>query len=399
MRYLRKHEAPSSSLSRTPSSLRSCLLPTPLRVLSAPGMPFSTSSLQSLPAEGAAVPDAGACAATWNPYYPYLQFYPAPFNNSVWTNVMQAGCQFSVPQPAAHGLPHFTYPVCVNPAWFNGVAAVASGAKSTEPGVACPTESAPPAPSASAASGTTKTDMLSAMVLCRSWLVGRLQWAAVRRSHDQLFVHRDTPDNNADVPFEFSEENMKRVEAIKALYPVGYTSAAILPVLDLAQRQHGWLPISAMNKVADVIGVPKMRIYEVATFYTMYNRQKVGKYHVQVCTTTPCMLRGADQILKHVKKECLGSDAVGETSQDFMFTVSEVECLGACANAPMMQINDDYYEDLTYDDVTRIFGEIRAGKKPKMGPQSGRLAAEPISGLTSLTSTPYGPGFKVQENL
>ncbi|KRZ61961.1 Cullin-4A, partial [Trichinella nativa] len=480
MRYLRKHEAPSSSLSRTPSSLRSCLLPTPLRVLSAPGMPFSTSSLQSLPAEGAAVPDAGACAATWNPYYPYLQFYPAPFNNSVWTNVMQAGCQFTVPQPAAHGLPHFTYPVCVNPAWFNGVAAVASGAKSTEPGVACPTESAPPAPSASAASGTTKTDvpvqaascrvaesstcdqkkmeksrqisaaaaaaasadddedeepwddsdfdseeeefverqllamkaqqqqspsalkeqnylflhfqqMLSAMVLCRSWLVGRLQWAAVRRSHDQLFVHRDTPDNNADVPFEFSEENMKRVEAIKALYPVGYTSAAILPVLDLAQRQHGWLPISAMNKVADVIGVPKMRIYEVATFYTMYNRQKVGKYHVQVCTTTPCMLRGADQILKHVKKECLGSDAVGETSQDFMFTVSEVECLGACANAPMMQINDDYYEDLTYDDVTRIFGEIRAGKKPKMGPQSGRLAAEPISGLTSLTSTPYGP--------
>ncbi|KAL1244612.1 NADH dehydrogenase [ubiquinone] flavoprotein 2 [Trichinella spiralis] len=233
------------------------------------------------------------------------------------------------------------------------------------------------------------------MVLCRSWLVGRLQWAAVRRSHDQLFVHRDTPDNNADVPFEFSEENMKRVEAIKALYPVGYTSAAILPVLDLAQRQHGWLPISAMNKVADVIGVPKMRIYEVATFYTMYNRQKVGKYHVQVCTTTPCMLRGADQILKHVKKECLGSDAVGENSQDFMFTVSEVECLGACANAPMMQINDDYYEDLTYDDVTRIFNEIRAGKKPKMGPQSGRLAAEPISGLTSLTSTPYGPGFKV----
>ncbi|KRZ03755.1 Cullin-4B, partial [Trichinella zimbabwensis] len=481
MRYLRKHEAPSSSLSRTPSSLRSCLLPTPLRVLSAPGMPFSTSSLQSLPAEGATVPGAGAgagaCAATWNPYYPYLQFYPAPFNSSVWTSVMQAGCQFSVPQPAAPGLPQFTYPVCVNPAWFNGVA-VASGAKSTEPYTACPTESAPPAPSTSSATGT-KTDvpiqatsivesstcdekktemsrqisaeaaaaeeedddddeeeeeepwddsdfdseeeefverqllamkaqqqqscsthtantlkeqnMLSTLVLCRS-LVGRLQWAAVRRSHDQLFVHRDTPDNNADVPFEFSEENMKRIEAIKAIYPVGYTSAAILPVLDLAQRQHGWLPISALNKVADVIGVPKMRIYEVATFYTMYNRQKVGKYHVQVCTTTPCMLRGADQILKHAKKECLGNDAVGESSDDFMFTVSEVECLGACANAPMMQINDDYYEDLTCDDVSRILNEIRAGKKPKMGPQSGRLAAEPISGLTSLTSTPYGPG-------
>ncbi|TGZ50434.1 hypothetical protein CRM22_010827 [Opisthorchis felineus] len=117
----------------------------------------------------------------------------------------------------------------------------------------------------------------------------------------------------------------------------------MIPALDLAQRQHGWLPISAMNKVAEILGVPPMRAYEVATFYTMFNRQPVGKFHVQLCTTTPCMLGGvgSDLILDTIQKH-LGIKA-GQTTKDNLFTLTEVECLGACTNAPMMQINDDYY--------------------------------------------------------
>lgn len=114
-----------------------------------------------------------------------------------------------------------------------------------------------------------------------------------------------------------------------------------MPLLDLAQRQHGWLPISAMHKVAEIIGVSNMRVYEVATFYTMYNRKPMGKYHVQVCTCTPCWLRDSDSILQAVKEAT--NCNVGENSPDMVFSVSEAECLGACANAPMLAINDDYY--------------------------------------------------------
>lgn len=115
----------------------------------------------------------------------------------------------------------------------------------------------------------------------------------------------------------------------------------MIPLLDLAQRQHGWLPISAMHKVADILNLPKMRVYEVATFYTMFMRKPTGKYHVQVCTTTPCWLRGSDDVLSCLKKKL--NIGVGETSKDGQWTLSEVECLGACVNAPMVQINDDYY--------------------------------------------------------
>ncbi|KHJ43545.1 NADH-quinone oxidoreductase, E subunit [Trichuris suis] len=219
----------------------------------------------------------------------------------------------------------------------------------------------------------------------------------VRLSHNEVYVHRDSRENNATTPFEFTAENMERIKAIKAMYPVAHKSAAILPVLDIAQRQHGWLPISAMNKVAEVIGVPRMRIYEVATFYTMYNRKPMGKHHVQVCTTTPCMLRGAEEVLRTAEKH-LGIHA-SQTTADGEFTLSEVECLGACANAPMMQIDDDYYEDLTLQDTVRILDTVKNGKRPKAGPQSGRLAAEPITGLTTLKSKPYGPGFGVRSDL
>ncbi|RXN25162.1 NADH dehydrogenase [ubiquinone] flavo mitochondrial [Labeo rohita] len=158
-----------------------------------------------------------------------------------------------------------------------------------------------------------------------------------------------------------------RVEAIINNYPEGHKAAATIPVLDLAQRQHGWLPISAMNKVAEILGVAPMRVYEVATFYTMFLRKPVGKYHIQICTTTPCMLCDSDSILEAIQNK-LGIK-VGETTADKLFTLTEVECLGACVNAPMVQINDNYYEDLKPSDMEQIIDELKAGRVPPPGPR------------------------------
>lgn len=218
----------------------------------------------------------------------------------------------------------------------------------------------------------------------------------------QSFVHRDSPTNNPDTPFEFTAENLKRCEELITNYPVGYEVAAVMPILDIAQRQYGWLPISAMNTVADLLKMPKMRVYEVATFYTMYNREPVGKYFVQICTTTPCMLGGcgSDIILETIKKN-LGIEP-GHMTKDGMFSLLEVECLGACVNAPMIQINDMYYEDLTPEDTNEILNDLKAGKIPTPGPRSGqggRFASEPAGGLTSLTEPPTGPGFGIRADL
>ncbi len=218
-----------------------------------------------------------------------------------------------------------------------------------------------------------------------------------RSAEGQLFVHRDTPENNPDTPFQFTSENLRRIDAIAANYPQGHKAAAVIPVLDLAQRQHGWLPISAMNNVAELLGMSRMRVYEVATFYTMFNREPVGKYHVQVCTTTPCMLCDSDGILDTIRGK-LGIE-VGETTKDGLFTLGEVECLGACVNAPMVQINDNYYEDLAPKDMEYILDELAAGRTPKAGPYIDRFAAEPLGGLTTLTEPPTGPGFGVQADL
>ncbi|CAF1005133.1 unnamed protein product [Adineta steineri] len=219
-----------------------------------------------------------------------------------------------------------------------------------------------------------------------------------RLASDKEYVHRDTSKNNSDVKFDFTPENYKRVEAIIAMYPEGHQSAAVIPLLDLAQRQHdNWLPLSAMNKVAEVLKMARMRVYEVATFYTMFNRNPMGKYHIQVCTTTPCWLCNSDGILKAIESK-LGIH-VGQTTSDGLFTLSEAECLGACVNAPMLSINDDYYEDLTEKDINEILDEIKQGGKPKAGPRSKRFAAEPLPGLTSLTEPPKGPGFRLRKEL
>ncbi|XP_001354798.3 NADH dehydrogenase [ubiquinone] flavoprotein 2, mitochondrial [Drosophila pseudoobscura] len=217
--------------------------------------------------------------------------------------------------------------------------------------------------------------------------------SGVQRS-DNLFVHRDTPEDNPNIPFEFTAENKKRVEAIMSIYPEGHKRGAMIPLLDLAQRQYGWLPLSAMHKVAEILELPNMRVYEVATFYTMFLRKPTGKYHIQVCTTTPCWLRGSDEILETCKKQ-LGI-GIGEISKDKKFTISEVECLGACVNAPMVAVNDDYYEDLTAKDMQDILRDLKADKISPPGPRNGRFASEPKGNPTSLTEEPKEAGFAVQ---
>ena len=158
-----------------------------------------------------------------------------------------------------------------------------------------------------------------------------------------IFQHRESELNNSKAEFKFNSENEKKVQEIISKYPSQYKKAAMIPLLELAQRQNSnWLPISAMNHVAKILEVPKMRVYEVATFYTMFNRDPVGKYFVQVCTTTPCELCGASKVVEALKEE-IGLKNVGETSKDGIFTLVEVECAGACVNAPVLAINDDYY--------------------------------------------------------
>uniref|UniRef100_A0A8C7KH90 NADH dehydrogenase [ubiquinone] flavoprotein 2, mitochondrial n=1 Tax=Oncorhynchus kisutch TaxID=8019 RepID=A0A8C7KH90_ONCKI len=240
-------------------------------------------------------------------------------------------------------------------------------------------------------------DMIRVSSSSQARQVRSVHRSAARAGAGGIFVHRDTPENNPDTPFEFTAENLKRIDAIISMYPEGHKQAATIPVLDLAQRQHGWLPISAMNKVAEVLEVPPMRIYEVATFYTMFLRQPVGKYHIQICTTTPCMLCDSDSILEALQNK-LGIKVGGMTS-DKMFSLIEVECLGACVNAPMVQINDNYYEDLSPKDIDQIIDELKAGNVPPPGPRNGRFSCEPAGGLTSLSEPPPGPGFGVRADL
>ncbi len=184
--------------------------------------------------------------------------------------------------------------------------------------------------------------------------------------------------------FRFTPENLKRIESIVAKYPEGRQQSAVIAVLDIAQRQNSnWLSVDAMNAVAEILSMPYIRVYEVATFYTMFNLKPVGKNFIQLCRTTPCWLRGSDE-LKKLCKDKLGIGK-GETTADGLFTVTEVECLGACVNAPMVQINDDYYEDLNKENFSQLLDDLKAGKKPKIGTQIKRLNSAPIGGSLTLT--------------
>lgn len=183
--------------------------------------------------------------------------------------------------------------------------------------------------------------------------------------------------------FAFTPENVEKAKAAIARYPAGRQASAVIEVLRLAQAQNGgWLSRAAIEHVADFLGMPRIRVLEVATFYTMFNLKPVGRYLVQVCRTTPCWLRGADTV-RDVCRETLGVE-VGETTEDGLFTLVEVECLGACCNAPMMQINDDYYEDLDAESTRRVLEALRRGETPKPGSQIGRRVSEPATGPTTL---------------
>lgn len=185
--------------------------------------------------------------------------------------------------------------------------------------------------------------------------------------------------------FAFTLENLEQAKAIIAKYPSGKQQSALMPLLTLAQQQNAnWLPVAAMDYVAALLEIPAMRAYEVATFYTMYNLKPVGRHFIEVCTTTPCWLRGSDDIVKTCKDE-LGI-GIGETTADGEFTLVEAECLCACANAPMIQIGQHYYEDLTAETMRQIIQDLRAGKQPKPGPQNGRNRSEPLGGRKTLLS-------------
>jgi NADH-quinone oxidoreductase E subunit len=183
--------------------------------------------------------------------------------------------------------------------------------------------------------------------------------------------------------FVFSEENVEKASVFIAKYPEGRQQSAVMPLLDLAQRQNeNWLSKEALEYVGQYLSVPYMRVLEVATFYTMYNLKPVGKYFLQLCRTTPCWLRGSDDLTK-VCENKLGIHN-GETSEDGKFTLLEVECLGACVNAPVVQVNDDFYEDLTAENFEALLDKLAKDDVPAHGPQIDRLNSAPIGGQTSL---------------
>jgi NADH-quinone oxidoreductase E subunit len=184
--------------------------------------------------------------------------------------------------------------------------------------------------------------------------------------------------------FAFTPANLERAKTHISKYPAGRQASAVLPLLDLAQRQHGgWLPRAAMDRVAELLGMAPIRVYEVATFYTMLNLRPVGRYLLQACTTTPCWLRGSDEVVSACEEK-LGITVDG-TTPDGLFTLVEVECLGACVNAPILQVNDDFYEDLDRPATEALLEALHDGKPPAPGSVMGRHGSEPIGGRRTLT--------------
>lgn len=234
--------------------------------------------------------------------------------------------------------------------------------------------------------------------------------AFATNSTDVFNIHKDTPENNKNTEFDFTEANYKIAREIMTHYPTNYKASAVIPLLDLAQQQNGgWVTLAVMNRIAKLLEMPEIRVYEVATFYTMFNRTKIGKYHVCVCGTTPCRLQGSEKIEKALS-EHLGV-GVGQTTEDGMFTLGEMECMGACVNAPMIAVADytkgvegfsyNYYEDLTPSDAIKIVDMLKKGEKPKVGSQhretcepAGTVDGDkwvPCGGVQTLTGTPPGP--------
>ena len=176
--------------------------------------------------------------------------------------------------------------------------------------------------------------------------------------------------------FTFNAVNLSKAKEILKIYPKNYKESSIMPLLSIAQYQNdGWLPKKAIEYVSKFLNVPEIKVLEIATFYSMYNLSPVGKNHIEVCTTSPCMLRGSDEILVKLKK--LTGINTGEISKDCVFSLNKVECLGACVNAPVVKINENYFEDLNLQSVEELINNLRNNKKIKIGPQTSRKGSEP----------------------
>jgi len=193
--------------------------------------------------------------------------------------------------------------------------------------------------------------------------------------------------------FAFDAESSAEIDKIVAKYPPGRQASAVIPVLYVAQRQmkrqtgSAWVPVKAMDAVADRLAMPPIRVYEVTTFYFMFNTAPIGKYHLQLCTTTPCWLRGSDDVVQACR-EATGIKGWKETSADGLFTMTEVECVGACVNAPILQVDDDFYEDMDAEKTIAVIAALREGKKPPIGSMIGRQTSAPEGGPTTLLFAP-----------
>ena len=191
--------------------------------------------------------------------------------------------------------------------------------------------------------------------------------------------------SNQPNSFKFSKENEAKIKRIIAKYPKGRQASAVMPLLDLAQRQHdNWIPMKAIELIANKLDMAEIRVLEVATFYTMFNLKPVGQFFLQACTTTPCWLRGSDEMMRAIKDRYNISS--GETSACGRFSLLEVECLGACVNAPILQINDDFYEDLDYQTTGDLLESLEAGAPLPVGSVLGRSGSEATEGATTLVS-------------
>ena len=196
--------------------------------------------------------------------------------------------------------------------------------------------------------------------------------------------------------FAFDAESLAEIDRHVAKYPPGRQASAVIPALYVAQdqmkRQTGsaWIPLKAMDAIAHRLGMAPIRVYEVATFYFMFNTVPIGKYHLQLCTTTPCWLRGSDEVVAACR-EATGIKEWKETSADGLFTMTEVECLGACVNAPVLQVDDDFYEDMDAEKTKALIAALREGKPPPPGSMIGRQTSAPEGGPTTLTTLHFAP--------
>jgi len=207
-----------------------------------------------------------------------------------------------------------------------------------------------------------------------------------------MSVRRLAPAEVQPKSFAFSADNENWADREIAKYPPGRQASAVIPLLWKAQEQEGWVSQAAIESIATKLGMAKMRVLEVATFYTMFNLEPVGKYFIQLCGTTPCRLRGAEDIIK-VCRERIGDQH--HVTADGLFSWLEVECLGACCNAPMVQINNDYFEDLTRENFTALLDDLAAGKPVKVGPQNGRRSSEPEGDVKTLQEATLYDGSQV----